>query len=288
MAALDAPASIQACALRATRLNADGSIAYGSTAMIITDALISFEVQIQTEKSDSINITSGCGNIAHSYSEGEKVTGYDGTLKITTPEVEFSEMLTGGTLITLGGVSIGYAAPEIGKVASNGVCLEMWSKAWQGSGFAAGVILTDGVTTSGSAAVTSATGTFSAVDVNKPISGPGIPAGTRILSVTSATAITLTANATATGTGVTLSIARPGAFWRWVYPLFKAKPGDFTLENAARENGFTGSGHENKAIGNGPLHDFPTGAPCWRMWSYFRDGALPTIPSQVGYQTLAS
>ena len=65
--------------------------------------------------------------------------------------------------------------------------------------------VTDGVTTNGSATITSATAAFSQDDVGKPISGTGIPAATTILSVQSATSATLSANATATGTGVTFT-----------------------------------------------------------------------------------
>lgn len=53
--------------------------------------------------------------------------------------------------------------------------------------------------TSGSAAVTAATGTFNEEDAGRPISGTGIPAAATIASVTSDTAATLSANATATG-----------------------------------------------------------------------------------------
>lgn len=66
--------------------------------------------------------------------------------------------------------------------------------------------VSDGVTTNGSPSITSATAAFIANDVGKPISGTGIPAGTTIASVQSATAATMSANATATGSGVTFTI----------------------------------------------------------------------------------
>ena len=69
----------------------------------------------------------------------------------------------------------------------------------------------DGVTTSGSATVTSATANFStACDADKFISGAGIPAGAYIKTVTNATTVTLSAKATATGAGVSLT-ETPGA-----------------------------------------------------------------------------
>jgi hypothetical protein len=51
--------------------------------------------------------------------------------------------------------------------------------------------VSDGVTTSGSAAITSATAVWTQDDVGKPISGTGIPAAATILSVQSATNATL-------------------------------------------------------------------------------------------------
>jgi hypothetical protein len=74
-------------------------------------------------------------------------------------------------------------------------------------------LVTDGVTTSGSAAITSASAAFNASDIGNPISGTGIPAATTILSVQSATAATLSANATASGTSIsfTLGIALAAA-----------------------------------------------------------------------------
>jgi hypothetical protein len=67
----------------------------------------------------------------------------------------------------------------------------------------------------GDATVTSPTAAFSANDQGQLVSGTGIPAGTRILSVTSATEVELTANATATFDDAEFSvlgrtITRPG------------------------------------------------------------------------------
>ncbi len=71
--------------------------------------------------------------------------------------------------------------------------------------------VTNGVTTSGSTTVTSATAGFSAAcDTDKGISGTGIPAGSYIKTVTNATTITISAKATATATGVSLT-ETPGA-----------------------------------------------------------------------------
>jgi hypothetical protein len=67
----------------------------------------------------------------------------------------------------------------------------------------------DGVTTSGSATLTSASGGgFVSADIGAPISGAGIPNGTTIAAVGSTTSLTLSALATASATGVEVTIER--------------------------------------------------------------------------------
>lgn len=65
---------------------------------------------------------------------------------------------------------------------------------------------TDGVTTSGTKTVTSATAAFSSTDVGAAISGTGIPGGATIVSVESATSVTISANATGSGSSVHITI----------------------------------------------------------------------------------
>lgn len=82
-------------------------------------------------------------------------------------------------------------------------------------------VVTDGVTTSGSATLTSATAYFTSMDIGSPISGTGIPSTTTILSVQSTTSVTLSANATATATAVsvTVGVALATASYSTVNPV---------------------------------------------------------------------
>lgn len=68
-------------------------------------------------------------------------------------------------------------------------------------------VVTDGVINS-TTLLTSATAVFSAKDVGKPISATGIPTGTTIASVTSATNIVLSAAASATASSVSVTIGK--------------------------------------------------------------------------------
>ena len=69
--------------------------------------------------------------------------------------------------------------------------------------------VTDGVTTTASTAITSATANFTESDEGGTITGPGIPPGTVITEMTSATAATISNPATATATAVHFTITPP-------------------------------------------------------------------------------
>jgi hypothetical protein len=69
--------------------------------------------------------------------------------------------------------------------------------------------VSDGVTTSGSPNVSSATGAFTAADLGKNIGHANIPAGAVIQTVTSGTAVVMSQNSTATGAALTLLIGPP-------------------------------------------------------------------------------
>lgn len=68
---------------------------------------------------------------------------------------------------------------------------------------------TDGVTTSGSPTLTSATAAFTSADVGKTISGTNLPLpAAKITAVTNSTTVTLSQNATGTGSGLLFNVGR--------------------------------------------------------------------------------
>lgn len=110
--------------------------------------------------------------------------------------------------------------------------------------------VTDAATTSGSATVTSASAAFDRLDVGKPITGSGIPAGTVIAAVGSATSVTVSANATATATGVTATIG--AALATASYAAGSTKPLKFN-HGALTVHGSTVAWKEVKVAGNNAL-----------------------------------
>jgi hypothetical protein len=71
--------------------------------------------------------------------------------------------------------------------------------------------VTDGALTAGSTTLSSATANFAAGDVGQLVYAPGLPLGTTIVSVTSATAVVLSAQSASTGSALYVGIATPVA-----------------------------------------------------------------------------
>ena len=71
--------------------------------------------------------------------------------------------------------------------------------------------LTDGVTSSGSKTLTSATAAFGAGDVGRALTGANIPSGTTIASVTNATTVTMSSSATGSGSALAFAVGAPYA-----------------------------------------------------------------------------
>jgi hypothetical protein len=140
-------------------------------------------------------VTTGAGPYTHTFTPGD-LTGDALTVQVGRPA-------TNGTVYPFTYAGMKVTSWEIacaaGEIATLGMDLV-------GQREFAYRVVTDGVTTSGSAAITSVTAAFSTDDIGKPISGTGIPTGATIIAVGSATAATLSANATATGTGVSLTL----------------------------------------------------------------------------------
>lgn len=269
--------------MRVTRLDANGATPAGASNMIVTDGLIKLDSKVVLSSGEDFEVKNACGAISYSYKDDDKFKRLDLSLTYIRPDMELSEMMAAGTLIVSGGNSIGYSAPAVGAGTGPGVCIEVWSKAIIGGGLAPGRTFTDAVTTSASTTLTSGTANFTSNDVGRTIVGTGIPALATIATVTNSTTVVLSAAATATGTGVSITLGRPGRYFRWVFPMVKASLGDFAIENAPTQQMYNGPTYENSGIGNGPNNDWPATIRSASAYSWFRDDSIPSTAT-IGLQ----
>lgn len=126
----DYAASISVSTIRITRLSSTGALMTGPSASYVTQGVISVSMTPEYEEGDEFTQKNGSGEVCVTYKAPDTLKRVTLEVAICDPNPEFTEMIAGGVLLTSGGVSMGYAAAEIGKDAlPNGVAIEVWSKA---------------------------------------------------------------------------------------------------------------------------------------------------------------
>jgi hypothetical protein len=205
-------------------LGGDGEKLMGERERIESDGIRAGRRILDSNDWAGGNISPG-GDVGHELYNaglGKLLTGMFGTVSSTTGPVSSLYTHTWTAVGEPKPLTVQKGVPDVGGTVRpftyTGMMVDEWEIACAAGEFAtigltfAGIseigyrTVTDGATTSGSAAITSATAAWNADDVGKPISGTGIPAAATILSVQSATNATLSANASATGSGVTFTI----------------------------------------------------------------------------------
>jgi hypothetical protein len=120
--------SVYACRLRVTQLHDDGTLDPGTANQYISDALISIGTTPQIEAGQEITQRNGCGEICVEAIGNDEIKRYDLALSLCQLDSELIYLMTGGTLLTKGGVTVGLAGRKIGDSHPK-VCVEAWSQA---------------------------------------------------------------------------------------------------------------------------------------------------------------
>lgn len=125
-------ASVFACRLRVTQLHADGSLDPGTAGQAVTDSLISIGSTPQVEAGIEITQRNGCGDICVEAVGDDEIKRWDLALSLCQLDYDLIALIVGGTALTKGGVTVGYADRKIGDPHQH-VCVEAWSKAYNRS-----------------------------------------------------------------------------------------------------------------------------------------------------------
>lgn len=125
--------SVQGVAIRATRLNANGSTATGASASYVLNSFIRVSFTPEYEEGDEITEKTASGEVCVTYKAPDTLKRVNLEVAICQPDPEFTELVAGGTLLSTAGTVVGYAAAATGADAlPNGASLEVWSKAISG------------------------------------------------------------------------------------------------------------------------------------------------------------
>lgn len=122
---------LNACVLRAARLNANCSVTGGVSGGLVTAGLVTLTATPVIAEGTDFSQKNACGTIMYDYTEDDKLTGwtFDGEFAFTDPE--HATLLFGGSVIVgaaggaFPGKSIGWAAPLYNAAPRNGTYLEV-------------------------------------------------------------------------------------------------------------------------------------------------------------------
>lgn len=118
---------VHACAMRVTRLAANGAPLVGEESAVITDSLITLTATPNYTDGDEIEQKNACGVVCVNYRGPDTFKRLDVSIQLCSPNPYLAEVLAGGDLLTVTS-RIGWAAPALGQVQANPVSIELWTK----------------------------------------------------------------------------------------------------------------------------------------------------------------
>lgn len=124
--------SLQACRLRATLLEADGTPDAGADAVVVTDALIDIGYKIVLKEGAKFDLENGCGVQCLTFQDRDKIQSVDLSMTLCKLDAALIHLLTGATLVIESNVIRGFAIPDTDAELDQEVSIEAWSKAWDG------------------------------------------------------------------------------------------------------------------------------------------------------------
>lgn len=278
--AQDHAASVQGVCIRATALASDGAPASGAHASYAMDAFISVTFTPNYDEGDEISEKAASGLLCVYYKALDTLKNVTLSISICEPDVEFTEILCGGTLLavttgTSTAINTG-AAVAIGDTSMQLAANSGTGAFTVGTSTGAETVVVTGVT--GSAAPYTAYVQFPFTKVHAA-AATVVPVSENIGYA--APAFGTTGNPNGVGIEVwsyAVSNARRASnmpFYRWVLPECQLRPdGDRVIENGLMANAFAGTGVGNPFFSPGPAGDWPF--PSDRAYQYARDTAAPS------------
>lgn len=120
--------SIQACAMRVSRLDTDGVPLPGASNLYVTEGIIELTATPDVSAGDEVEVKNGKGDICISYREEDKIKRLNVDLMICAPDPELTELLAGGAVQT-SGAAVGYKMEALNVGTDRtGVSIELWSR----------------------------------------------------------------------------------------------------------------------------------------------------------------
>lgn len=127
--------SLQLCATRVAQLTSAGRPTVpGTNKGYVTDAAIKLDISVQLRAGKDLEQQNGCGAVCAAFKQPDRIKRLDLKMDLCQFDSQLVAMLTSGGVISSGGNAIGYQFPAAtGSTDPLPLCIEAWSKAWQGN-----------------------------------------------------------------------------------------------------------------------------------------------------------
>lgn len=123
--------STDICALRAARLDTDGSFQTGADNLYEMTEVLTLGVSEEILEGARTTLENGCGSVCFNRKRPNRILGETLALELCHLDAELLELMTGGTLLTSGGNTVGFEPPAFDD-STVSVALEVWTMAWDG------------------------------------------------------------------------------------------------------------------------------------------------------------
>lgn len=134
-------ASLQICAMRVAKLDANGDALAGASNGYVAGGIIEANLGTDIENGIEILKKDGCDQVQVNYRGLDIIKRSTLDLKLTFLDWELISLLTGSQRIINGSTTIGGRIPQISDATPNGCCVEFWTKAWSVSSQSQPVVL---------------------------------------------------------------------------------------------------------------------------------------------------
>lgn len=118
-----------ACRVRLADLDTNGVPLPGADNLYVTDALVTAAISPNYVEGDEIEEKNGCSEVQVSLKGDPTLKWFNITLTFTKTDPYLMAMLSLGSVLQgFDGARIGWKAPPLGVITSNGLSIELWEK----------------------------------------------------------------------------------------------------------------------------------------------------------------
>lgn len=143
--AQDCFSSLDLCAIRIAQLQGSGAPSTGATNGLVSNGMVKLQVQLQIDKGQEFVQKTGCGDIAISFKEPDRLKNTTLNLELVILDLLLMQALAGVTLFTHAGATptgttgsaMGFQLPPVtstgGTVTTQFASLEAWTRVVSGT-----------------------------------------------------------------------------------------------------------------------------------------------------------